>query len=78
MLHATYQDELIKVVEHGLKPGTDVASWGRIHVHMACIVLGDEPSNAALQHVPGGQSAMVILLFSHSQRKARERTALPD
>ena len=62
-----------------------VQPTGRIHGHLACIddiIVDDEPSEAALTHVPTGRDALVILAFTknnpYSFRLSEERTVLTE
>ena len=83
MFHATYGENLINIMEHGLKSGRSQSNpSGRVHIHMACIddvILDDEASEAALTHVPTGRDALLILAFLKDQgydiRLSEERTA---
>ena len=63
MFHATYGENLINIMEHGLKSGRSQSNpSGRVHVHMARIddvILDDEASEAALTHVPTGRDDVV-------------------
>ena len=86
MFHATYGENLINIMEHGLKSGRSQSNpSGRVHIHMTCIddvILDDEASEAALTHVPTGRDALLILAFLKDQdydiRLSEERTALTD
>ena len=86
MFHATYGENLINIMEHGLKSGRSQSNpSGRVHTHMACIddvILDDEASEAALTHVPTGRDALLILAFLKDQdydiRLSEERTALTE
>ena len=60
-LPATDNDQIYNILEQGIKPGKSST-----HVHLASIddaILDDEPSKAALTHVPGGRDALLILGF---------------
>ena len=83
MFHATYGDQLISLMENGLKSGKSQSNpAGRVHIHMACIddVILDDDAEAALTHVPTGRDALLILAFLKDQdygiRLSEERTAL--
>ena len=86
MFHATYGENLINIMEHGLKSGKSQSNpSGRVHIHMACIddvILDDEASEAALTHVPTGRDALLILAFLKDQdydiRLSEEQTALTE
>ena len=86
MFHATYGNQLISIMENGLRPGKSQSNpTGRMHVYMACIddvILDDDESEAALTHVPTGRDALLILAFLKDQdygiRLSEERTALTD
>ena len=86
MFHATCGNQLLSIVENGLKSGKSQSNpSGRMHVHMACIddvILDDDESEAALTHVPAGRDALLILAFLKDQdygiRLSEERTALTD
>ena len=86
MLHATYGEQLISIIENGLKSGRSQSNpSGRAHIHMACIddvILDDDASEAALTRVPTGRDALLILAFLKDQdygiRLSEERTALTE
>ena len=86
MFHATYGNQLISIMENGLRLGKSQSNpSGRMHVHMACIddvILDDDESEAVLTHVPAGRDALLILAFLKDQdygiRLSEERTALTD
>ena len=86
MFHATYGEQLISIMENGLKSGRSQSNpSGRVRIHMACIddvILDDEASGAALTHVPTGRDALLILAFLKDQdygiRLSEERTALAE
>ena len=84
MFHATYGNQLLSIMENGLKSGKSQSNpSGSTHVHMACIddvILDDDESEAALTHVPAGRDALLILAFLKDQdygtRLSEERTAI--
>ena len=85
MFHATYNDQIYNILEQGIKPGKSSTPRGRIQVHLASIddvILDDEPSKAALTHVPGARDALLILGFLKNYhqgiRLTEERTALSE
>ena len=86
MFHATHGQNLISIIENGLKSGRSQSNpSGRVHIHMACIddvILDDDASEAALTHVPTGRDALLILAFLKDQnydiRLSEERTALTE
>ena len=86
MFHATYGNQLISIIENGLRSGKSQSNpSGRMHVHMACIdvvILDDDQSEAALTHVPAGRDALLILAFLKDQdygiQLSEERTALTE
>ena len=71
MLHATYGNQLISMIENGLRSGKSQSNpSGRTHIHRACIddvILDDDESQAALTHVPAGRDALLILAFLKDQ-----------
>ena len=74
MFHATYGNQLLSIVENGLRSGKSQSNpSGRTHVHMACIddvILDDNESEAALTHVPARRDALLILAFLKDQDMA--------
>ena len=85
MHHATYGNQLGRIMSQGLKPGKSSTPRGRPHVHMACIddvIFDDESCNAALTHAPKGRDALLILAFTENNayniRLTEERTALTE
>ena len=86
MFHATYGNQLISIIENGLRSGKSQSNpSGRMRVHMACIddvILDDDESETALTHVPAGRDALLILAFLKDQdygiRLSEERTALTE
>ena len=84
--HATYRENMINIMEQGLKSGRSQSNpSGRVRIHMACVddvILDDEASEAALTHVPTGRDALLILAFLKDQdydiRLSEERTALTE
>ena len=86
MFHATYGENLINIMEHGLKSGRSRSNPSeRVRIHMARIddvILDDEASEAALTHVPTGRDALLTLAFLKDQdydiRPSEERTALTE
>ena len=83
MFHATYGNQLISIIENGLRSGKSQSN--PLHVLMACIddvILDDDESEAALTHVPAGRDALLILAFFKDQdygiRLSEERTALTE
>ena len=72
MFHATYDDQLGKILAEGMKPGRKIAKEsprGRVHNHLACIddvIIHDEPSDDALTLAPAGRNALIILGFTMS------------
>ena len=72
MFHATYNDQMYNILEEGIQPGNSSTPRGRTHVHLASIddvILDNEPSEAALTHVPGGRDALLILGFPRTTTK---------
>ena len=71
MFHATHGDQLISIMENGLKSGKSQSNpSGRVHIHMACVddvILDDDAPEAALTHVPIGRDALLILAFLKDQ-----------
>ena len=86
MFHATYGNQLISIIENGLRPGKSQSNpSGRMRVKAMCIddvILDDDESEAALTHVPAGRDALLILAFLKDQdygiRLSEERTALTE
>ena len=64
MFHATYGDQLISIMENGLKSGKSQSNpSGRAHIHMACIddvILDDDAPEAALTHAPTGSKRCIV------------------
>ena len=60
---ATYDDELCKILAEGLKPGVKIGPDNWPHVRTACVndvMLNDDPSASALQHVPAGRGVAIL------------------